>query len=85
VATRWFRARSFGWGWTPVTIEGWVVTGLFLVLVLGGTGVFVHRLQGGADVRLATGLYLAWLALLSGALVAIAWMTGDAPRWRWGQ
>src|SRR5215472_16377344 len=27
----WFRAKSYGWGWTPASVEGWLVLGLFMV------------------------------------------------------
>jgi hypothetical protein len=80
----WFKARSFGWGWTPVSVEGWVVVVVFLVLVLAGTAIFMYQIRGGADQGLATVLYLAWVALLVGALVAIGYATGEPPRWRWG-
>jgi len=26
----WFRKRKFGWGWTPISIEGWIMTLLLL-------------------------------------------------------
>ena len=81
----WFRARSFGWGWTPVTVEGWLVLGVFLVGVAVDIAVFTRRLQSGGDPRPATVTFLVWLAILSGALVAICWMTGERPRWRWGR
>jgi hypothetical protein len=30
----WFRPKSFGYGWTPATWEGWLVTGLAVVVVV---------------------------------------------------
>ena len=27
--TPWFRRKRFGWGWTPISWEGWVATLLF--------------------------------------------------------
>lgn len=33
----WFPAKMFGWGWGfPVKWQGWVVFGLYLILLLGG-------------------------------------------------
>jgi hypothetical protein len=46
----WFGPRSwFGWGWTPMSWEGWAVLGVFLVAVLvtrepAGTFVWVPAL-----------------------------------------
>ena len=30
----WFKARLYGWGWTPATWQGWLVLAIWLVLVL---------------------------------------------------
>lgn len=57
---------------------------LFLVLTLAGAGVFVHAVRRGSDVRLATLLFVLWVIILSGALIALAWATGERPRWHWG-
>jgi hypothetical protein len=36
--------RSFGWGWTPISWQGWTATGLYLVTILGGVEyVAVYR------------------------------------------
>lgn len=80
----WFAARRYGWGWTPASIEGWLVVSLFLAAVSVNTVVFVYRLRSGGDVRAATISFLLWLAILAGALFVICWMTGERPRWRWG-
>jgi len=81
---QWFRARSYGWGWTPVSVEGWLVVVIFLVAVLVSTFYFLYRIRAGADVRSAAILFLVWIAFLVGALIIIAWLTGERPRWRWG-
>jgi len=30
----WFRPKRYGYGFTPISWEGWVVTGVLLILVL---------------------------------------------------
>ena len=35
----WFGPRSFGWGWDPVSWEGWVSTAAWFVASLGLAGV----------------------------------------------
>jgi len=80
----WFKARSYGWGWTPASIEGWLVIAVFLVLVLAGAAVFAHQVRAGAGTGVATWLFVLWIVLLSGLLTAIAYATGEPPRWRWG-
>ena len=80
----WFKARAYGWGWTHISIEGWLVVLGFLVLLLVSTGFFLQRLRSVADVRTVTVFYIGWVAFLSVAMIVIAWLTGERPRWRWG-
>jgi hypothetical protein len=54
----WFRARSYGWGWTPATVEGWLVMLAFLVATGAVTAVFLYQLRDGADPGRATLLFL---------------------------
>lgn len=81
----WFRARSYGWGWTPVTPEGWLVMLTFLVAIGGITAIFLYKLRHGADPGQAALIFMLALAILSGLVVAICWATGERPRWRWGE
>jgi hypothetical protein len=39
----WFRTRSSGLGWTPITWEGWLVTlGLVVILIGGDLALMAH-------------------------------------------
>lgn len=80
----WFRARRYGWGWTPATVQGWLVLGLFLAGTAVAVAIFLRRVQGGADVRAATITFLVWIAVLAAVLIATCWMTGERPGWHWG-
>ena len=64
----WFGPRRFGWGWTPISWEGWVVTILFLAVVLGASLIF-----GRAPTTIYVGLGAA------AALVVICLLTGLPP------
>lgn len=80
----WFKARSHGWGWTPISVEGWIVVIVSLLLILAGAAAFVYRVSHGAAPRLAIILFMIWNLLLCGAVVAVCLATGETPRWRWG-
>jgi hypothetical protein len=72
----WFPAKRYGWGWgPPVTWQGWAVfLGWFAVLI-SGTVYFIPRRPAAFVVfTLAMGLLL----------VAIGYLKGEPPRWRWG-
>jgi hypothetical protein len=73
----WFRAKRYGWGWgLPVTWQGWLVLAVFVGLLIGGSVVLSPGRQ--------PGLYFAYVVALSAVLVAVCWLTGEPPRWRWG-
>ncbi|WP_437520344.1 hypothetical protein [Sorangium sp. So ce726] len=73
----WFPAKRYGWGWgLPSAWQGWVVLLIYFVVVLGGIP-FVHATSG-------TVVYVIYVFVLTAALIAICWLTGEAPRWRWG-
>jgi hypothetical protein len=80
----WFRARSYGWGWTPASVEGWLVTLVFLAALAAVTVIFVYQVRGGVGRVSATLQFLLAVAILTGLLLAIAWLTGERPHWRWG-
>ena len=75
--TIWFKARRYGWGWGPaVTWQGWFTYGAFAALAVLGA-VVVPPGQ-------APGAFVAWMAVLTTALVGICAAKGERPRWRWG-
>jgi len=81
----WFKARSYGWGWTPVSWEGWAATAVSLLLIGLGVAVFILRMRSGADIRVTLIGFLLWNFAVAGALMAVAAVTGESPRWRWGE
>jgi uncharacterized membrane protein YhaH (DUF805 family) len=73
----WFPAKRYGWGWgLPSSRQGWVVLCAFIALVALGFFVFPPDKQ--------LGLYLAYVGALTMLLIAICWLKGEPPRWRWG-
>ena len=73
----WFPAKRYGWGWgLPIVWQGWVVMALFVCLLLGGAVVLLPSRGPGA--------FVAYSALLCLLLVAVCWVKGERPGWRWG-
>jgi uncharacterized membrane protein YhaH (DUF805 family) len=74
----WFPAKRYGWGWgPPVKWQGWAVLLLFVAAVL----VVAVRFPPNRDPLAFAGLI--FVALLT--LMAICWLKGEPPRWRWGE
>jgi hypothetical protein len=73
----WFPAKRYGWGWGfPSSWQGWVVFAAFASLLGAGTFIFPPGTQ--------LGLFLAYVMVLCATLVAVCWLKGEPPRWRWG-
>jgi hypothetical protein len=74
----WFPAKRYGWGWgLPSSWQGWVVFLAFLGLMVVGTTLFPPQRNLPA--------FLAWTGALTAVLVAICWLKGEPPKWRWGK
>jgi uncharacterized membrane protein YhaH (DUF805 family) len=73
----WFPAKRYGWGWgIPRRWQGWLVLVIFFALLVTGPVLFPP----------ATDLvpFLIYMAVLSVLLIGVCWLTGEPPRWRWG-
>ena len=78
----WFKAKRYGWGWTPVTWQGWLVTILFIVLVWA-TQAFYGTLPL-TETEFAI-IFIPTIVAHSFMLLGICLYKGEAPRWRWGR
>ena len=76
----WFKRKLFGWGWTPATREGWLVTIIFLV---GAIWYAVRLEQTSVEVDFVTEL-LGPLGLWILLLLVICYKTGEPPKWTFG-
>lgn len=73
----WFPAKRYGWGWGPPRVwQGWVVLAVFFGLLVIGT-VTVLPAKG-------PHVFLVYTAFLCAVLIAVCWIKGERPRWRWG-
>ena len=79
----WFKRRRYGWGWTPVTRQGWLSVLVFMVVIIGAA---VYLLPEKPEVPTSLQLVTYLLVFLSAIfiLVGISYAKGPAPRWRWG-
>ncbi len=77
----WFKAKLYGWGWTPARWQGWVTLLVFVALIVAN-GIII-----GDEVE-TTGAPPLWFIVKTVALVAIllyiCYKTGEKPRWQWG-
>jgi len=77
----WFKRRRYGYGWTPSSVEGWLVFAAVMLVTLGGAVVLgVLDSDGPTPVV----IYLAAVALSIIGLLVATIRKGPKARWRWG-
>lgn len=79
----WFKRRRYGYGWIPVTWQGWLTLILFIVVVV----LAAFQLPPKPNKPTA-GQMVQFFATLLVALIVfmiIAYTKGPVPRWRWGK
>jgi hypothetical protein len=74
----WFPAKRYGWGWgLPSAWQGWVVFALYVALVVA---ICVGYPPKSGVVR-----FVVLVAVATGLLTLVCWLTGEPPRWSWGE
>jgi len=74
----WFPAKRYGWGWgVPSRWQGWAVLLLYSAAI---AGIVIFFRPDRAPLA-----FVVLSGIASLLLVAVCWLTGEPPRWRWGQ
>ena len=71
----WFVRKSYGYGWTPSTWEGWLVLLLWLIVFIPLITMVEYNLI----------LSLGGILFATGLLIYICYKKGEKPRWQWGK
>ena len=76
----WFKRKLYGWGWTPVTKEGWGITLGYAALLI----FFAFTIDESSPPKEVMFTFFLPIALLTAALIRIAYSKGEPPKWMWG-
>lgn len=76
----WFKRKLYGWGWTPVTWQGWLVTALYIAL-LAAFGLTIDQDSPPREIAFT---FVLPAALLTATFLRIAYAYGEKPKWQWG-
>lgn len=79
----WFKRRRYGWGWMPVTWQGWTVVAVWILIVIGGSTAIARVPEDQQSTERA--LFLTFMAIATIGLFRISYAKGPKPRWRWGK
>ena len=76
MAKKWFTMKHHGWGWVPITWEGWAVIGVMSVVII----IAAMKLEDGLMTQKT---FTFWMVGSVVAMIFIAYKKGPWPRWRW--
>ena len=76
----WFRAWSYGWGWVPVTWQGWTIIAVFILVVLVYVGIIDSISPSISDTVIIAAPSVVLLSLL---LTFICYKTGEHSGLQW--
>lgn len=77
----WFVRKTYGWGWTPATWQGWLVILIFVGLMALNVLRIQNQLNSENDIIF---IFIPQTFVLVFILLLITYATGETPRWQWG-
>jgi bifunctional oligoribonuclease and PAP phosphatase NrnA len=77
----WFKAKRYGWGWYPVSYEGWIVMLIYLLLVVFFFVTIDAFTHSASDTLIGFSLPFIGITCF---FLSICYVKGEAPHWRWG-
>ena len=77
----WFKAKLYGWGWTPARWQGWLVSITFIILIVFNFFRIDTASHSASDTLINFFPQTLFFVLL---LIFICWKTGEKPHWQWG-
>lgn len=77
----WFKRKLYGWGWTPVTWQGWLVTFIYIALLI----LFAMTIDENSPAREVVFTFILPATLLTLTFLRIAYKKGERPAWQWGR
>ncbi len=80
----WFKAKLYGWGWTPAKWQGWCVIFLYIALILALVLTREKDIPGNPDSGSNFLTFALPIVVLTILLVIVAYKKGEKPHWQWG-
>ncbi|MBP6884896.1 MAG: hypothetical protein KBC17_03700 [Candidatus Pacebacteria bacterium] len=77
----WFKAKRFGWGWTPCTWQGWGILAMY-IFALFSLGIFSEK-GSISDFDFFIHFFPVVL-IMTVFLIIICYAYGEKPKWNWG-
>ncbi len=80
----WSKRKRYGYGWTPVTWQGWSVLGVWFAFVAISGFLVLNDVDSSTESAQAT-IFTILVFGSSIPMVLVFYKTGPKPKWRWGK
>lgn len=79
----WFKRRRYGYGWTPASWQGWTLLGAWLIFILSSVALIWDEPDD--EMTTAVWIFLGIVLFTTIILIALSYIMGPKPKWRWGK
>jgi uncharacterized membrane protein YhaH (DUF805 family) len=80
----WFKAKLYGWGWSPAKWQGWCVLLVYVALLVALVVSREKNIPGNPDSGSNFLVFALPIILLTAILIFVCYKKGEKPRWQWG-
>lgn len=80
----WFKAKLYGWGWTPAKWQGWLIIFTYITLIISLVLNKEESIPGNPDSGSNFLIFALPIILLTSLLIFICYKKGEKPKWQWG-
>lgn len=81
----WFKRKRYGWGWMPVTIQGWALILVHVSFMIGLWFLLFDGVEKGEEEIGLVMLYLGIVTLATANMILITKAKSPPGKWRWGK
>lgn len=78
----WFENKIFGWGWVPISWQGWALTLAYMTIVCGIAIILFLLIN---DPRIFIWLFIPLALACSAYMTKLAYDYGEKPEWPWDE
>lgn len=77
----WFKRKLYGWGWTPCSWQGWLVTAVYVA----GVVLSALTIEETSRTHEVAFTFILPVVLMTIVFIRVAYAKGEKPRWQWGK
>ncbi len=77
----WFKRKTYGWGWTPVTWQGWLVVLIYVGCMVGTATLLDGGIEKDSNFLIR---FIVPFVFFTSILISICYKKGEKPKWTWG-